>query len=106
VWLTHAPHCPSELQTSGAVHEPHVPPQPSLPQVFPSQDGAQQVFAAVQISVPVQVPQVPPHPSLPHVFPEHEGTQFVETHWSLRRTYPASQPQVISGEEPTPFQVH
>jgi hypothetical protein len=74
------PHCapPQKLKLLQvpAEHDPHEPPHPSEPQVFPVQLGVQVVtHLPAALHVPsAHVPQEPPHPSGPHVRPMQAGT--------------------------------
>jgi hypothetical protein len=78
-----APHWPELLQVCPLAHDPQVPPQPSLPQVLPEQEGVQLAThwpELLQVCPLPHDPQAPPQPSLPQVLPVQAGVQL-ETHW-------------------------
>jgi len=76
---------PSSEHTSSDSQSPHVPPQPSEPQMRRSQSGTQSQLPASQpVHSPAavsqlppsgQVPHWPPQPSSPQVFPSQSGVQ-------------------------------
>lgn len=67
------PQLPAERQNP-SVHSPHVPPQPSEPQVLPKQLGVQVVHLPNEHDFPpVHVPQEPPQRSPPHSRSRHWG---------------------------------
>jgi hypothetical protein len=66
------------VQLSPSAQAPHVPPQPSSPQVRLAQSGAHPLVTQVpawQPWPPGQVPQEPPQPSSPQVRLPQAGVQ-------------------------------
>ena len=77
-----ATHWPKASQVSPVEHVPQDPPQPSAPQVLPTQSGVHSGthWPNGSHNAPVEhVPQDPPQPSAPQSLPAQSGVQ-VEPH--------------------------
>lgn len=89
------------LHTVPGAHVPHVPPQPSGPQLFPPQLGVQlALHCPLTHACPGHFPQLPPQPSSPQTFPAQAGVQlfahFPEAHCCEGAQLPHELPQPSS----------
>ncbi len=104
------------LHTVPAAHVPHVPPQPSGPQLLAMQLGVQlALHCPLTQACPGQVPHEPPQPSSPQTLPLQSGVQAVThlpaAHCCEELQVPhglpqPSSPQALPAQEPLQVAVH
>ena len=82
---------PSAVQGAPSGQLPQEPPQPSSPQLRPSQLGWHaQACSSSQIRPAAQLPQAPPQPSSPHAAAVQSGTQPLGSHSPLDALHSSS----------------